>query len=112
MGCNYCRLIYSAQFVGLEAIITAPNMEFQEQRDWVRSAFEPFVFTVSCLGGVLQTQTEANQKVIQFLLKLPYPSSKLGARLRIHCRLPVLQMAFTHLAHSAGLTVCDANQTT
>jgi len=107
IGCNYCRLIYTAQYIGLEAIITAPNMEFQEQRDWVRSAFEPLVLTVSCLGGVLKAQTEANQKVIQFLLKLPYPRSKLGARLRIHCRLPVLQMAFTHLAHSAGLTVCD-----
>jgi hypothetical protein len=73
-GCHYCRLIYTAQFVGLEAIITAPNMEFQEQKDWVRSAFEPLVFTVSCLGGVLKTQTGANQKVIQFLLKLPYPT--------------------------------------
>jgi len=107
MGCTYCRLIYSAQFVGLEAIITAPDSGFQEQSDWVRSAFEPFLFTVSCLGGVLQTQTGANQKVIQFLLKLPYPSSTLGARLRIHCRLPVLQMAFTHLAYLAGLTVCN-----
>jgi DNA-binding CsgD family transcriptional regulator len=109
MGCNYCRLIYSAQCVELEAIIAVPDMGCQEQRDWVRSAFGTLSFTVSCLGGVLHAQTGTNQKVIQFLLKLPYPSSTLGSRLRIHCRLPVLQMAFTHLAHLAGLTVCDTS---
>jgi DNA-binding CsgD family transcriptional regulator len=59
------------------------------------------------MGGVLQTKIGDSQKVIQFLLKLPYPTSTLGALLRIHCRLPVLQMAFTHIAHVAGLTVCD-----
>ncbi len=106
-GCHYCRLIYSAQFVELEAIIAAPNLGFQEQKNWIRSAFGSLLFTVSCMGGVLQTKIGDSQKVIQFLLKLPYPTSTLGALLRIHCRLPVLHMAFTHIAHVAGLTVCD-----
>lgn len=107
LGCTYCRFIYSTHFVELEAIITAPDLGVPEQKDWVGAAFEPLLFTVSCLGGVLQTQTGANRQVIQFLLKLPYPSSTLGGRLRIQCHLPVLQMAFTHLAYMAGLIVCE-----
>jgi DNA-binding CsgD family transcriptional regulator len=107
MGCTYCWLIYGAEFVALEAIVAAPEQASLEQKDWVRSSFKTLFFIVSCLGGVLKTQTGANQRVIQVLLKLPYPSSTLGPRLRIQCRLPVLQMAFTHLAHSAGLTVCE-----
>ena len=91
----------------LEAIVPAPAMTFQKQRDWVQSALGNLFFTVSCLGGVLQTQTDVNQRAIQVLLKIPYPSCTLGCRLQIRCSLPVLQMAFTHLSFLAGLTVCD-----
>lgn len=104
---TYCRLIYGAEAITLEAIAPAPNLAFSRQRDWVRSNFGNLIFTVSCLGGVLQSQTGAEQKVIQILLNLPYPSSTLGPRLRVQCRLPVLQLAFTHIAYAAGVTVCD-----
>ncbi len=107
IGCAYCRFVYNTESVVLEAIVPAPAMTFHKQRDWMQSALGDLFFTVSCLGGVLQTQTDVNQRAIQVLLKIPYPSCALGCRLRIRCSLPVLQMAFTHLSFLAGLTVCD-----
>ena len=61
----------------------------------------------SYLGGVLQTQTSVNQRTIQVVLKVPYSHDKLGEQLRIQCRLPLLQLAFTHLAFLARLRVCN-----
>ncbi len=40
------------------------------------------------------------------VLTLPYPGCVLGPRVGIACESPILQMAFTHLAYLAGLTVC------
>jgi DNA-binding CsgD family transcriptional regulator len=111
MGCSYCRLIYDAEFVALEAIATSPNLTSEEQRHWVRSQFGMLFSLVNCLGGGLQSQTGMNPQMVQVLLKLPYPSLTLGSRLRIQCHLPVLQVAFTQLAHIANLQVCDVTQT-
>ena len=104
MNCTYCRLTYGAEQIFLEAI-SSPSLTPQELRDWTVSALGDLSFAVSCLGGTLQTPTEANQSVVQILLQIPYPCCALGPRLRISCSLPVLQMAFTHLAYLAGLTV-------
>lgn len=107
IGCAYCRLIYDTEAVVLEAIVPAPAISFCEQIDWVQSALGELFFTVSCLGGVLQTQTGVDERVIQILLKIPYPCCALGCRMHIRCTLPVLQLAFTHLSFLAGLTVCN-----
>jgi DNA-binding CsgD family transcriptional regulator len=87
--------------------VPAPNLTLHEQRNWIQAAFGSLVFIVSCLGGALQTHTGINQRGIQILIKIPYLSCTLGHRVRIQCRLPVLQMAFTHLSFLAGLTVWD-----
>jgi len=101
MQCIYGRLSYGSEFISLEAIISA-----QEQTEEMVAAFGDVHFVASFLGGTLQIHAGANQKVMQVLLTVPYPHCGLGPRLRIHCRSSVLQMAFTHLAYLAGLTVC------
>lgn len=102
--CAYCRLIYTAEAVALEAIVPA-SITPQTQ-----PIFGELVFSVSCLGGLLQTQLDINQ-TIQVSIKIPR-SQPSGKRLQIQCRSPVLQIAFTHLAFLAGLTVCEATDET
>ncbi|MDX2215862.1 MAG: LuxR C-terminal-related transcriptional regulator [Oculatellaceae cyanobacterium bins.114] len=110
LNCIYCRLTYSADAVAMEAIISAPE-ESMPTHDWLHSAFGELIFAASCLGGVLQTQQGTHQKVIQVLLKLPYGSCPVGMGIRVQCRSPVLQLAFTHLAYLAGLTVYSTPDT-
>lgn len=100
--CIYGRLTYSATQISLEAIVPTEGT----QTDSVVSAFGDLLFAAACLGGALQIQAGLQQKGVQILLTVPYPSCVLGPRLRIQCRSSVLQMAFTHLAYLAGLTVC------
>ncbi|MEE3717115.1 LuxR C-terminal-related transcriptional regulator [Tumidithrix elongata RA019] len=107
IGCAYCRLIYTASSVALEAIVPAPNLTAQQYGNWIQSAFGELLFAVSCLGGKLNTQTGGSQGGIQVSIEIPYPSCKFGLSLRIRCKRSVLQMAFTHLAFLAGLTICD-----
>ena len=103
--CRQCRLIYDEEAVILEAIAVIPNLSLDQQTDWLRSQFGIVSFMASCLGGQLQSQPGGNQKVLQVLIRLPYARVMLGSRLSIQCRLAVLQLAFTHLAYTAGLQV-------
>ncbi len=103
--CRQCRLIYDEEAVILEAIALITNLSLDQQTDWLRSQFGIMSFMASCLGGQLQSQPGGNQKVLQVLIRLPYPRVMLGTRLSIQCRLAVLQLAFTHLAYIAGLQV-------
>lgn len=112
LECMYCRLTYGAEAVVMEAIVTAPDATTLPIQDWVRSAFGQLIFAASCLGGVLQTHTGANPKVIQVLLRLPYVNRPRGVEVCIQCRSPVLQLAFTHLAYLAGLTLCSTPDAT
>jgi DNA-binding CsgD family transcriptional regulator len=110
LGCSYCRLIYTELSVVLEAIIPARSSTRHDPQKWVQSNLEELFFTVSCLGGVLQTKTGINQRAIQVVLEIPYSENKSSKTIRIKCRLPLLQMAFTHLAFSAGLIVSQDNE--
>lgn len=105
IGCAYCRLIYTAEAVALEVIVATNNLNSHDPENWLRSCLGQLFFLASYLGGGLQTQTSVDQRAIQVALKIPYSASKLGRQLRIQCRLPVLQLAFTHLADLAGLIV-------
>jgi len=106
--CAYCRLVYTEDAVALEAIVpTTTNLTSRNLQDWIESIMGNLFFTVSCLGGVLQTQPSVNQRTIQVVLKVPYVREQLGEPLRIQCRLPLLQQAFTHLAFLAGLRTCN-----
>lgn len=104
--CTYCRLIYIESSVALEAVVPKSSELDQPPEGYIETAFSELYLTVSNLGGVLQTQTSMNQPAVQVRLKIPYPLEQSGERLRIQCRFPVLQLAFTHLAGLAGLTVC------
>lgn len=106
IGCVYCRLIYTEDSVALEAIVPITDSSVTNPKGWIDPILGELFFTVSCLGGVLQTQTRGNQRAIQVVLKVPYTREQLSKQLRIQCRLPVLQLAFTHLAFLAGLIVC------
>lgn len=103
--CAYCRLVYKEDSVALEAIVPTMNLTSCNLNDWIESILGNLFFTVSCLGGVLQTQPSINQRTIQIVLKVPYVREQLGERLQIQCCLPLLQQAFTHLAFLAGLRV-------
>jgi len=105
--CAYCRLIYTQDVVALEAIVPATNLTSCNCKNWIDSILGNLFFTVSCLGGTLQTQPSVNQRTIQVVLKVPYVREQLGEPLQIQCRFPLLQQAFTHLAFLAGLRVCN-----
>lgn len=108
--CRQCRLIYDKEAVMLEAMVVVPNLSLNEQHDWLRSQLGVVSFMTSCLGGQLQTEPGVNQKVLQVLISLPYTKVTLAPRLQIKCCLPVLQLAFTHLAYAAGLQVDEHSQ--
>jgi DNA-binding CsgD family transcriptional regulator len=110
--CAYCRLIYTEDSVALEAIVPTTNLTSRHPKNWIDSILGNLFFTVSCLGGVLQTQPSVNQRTIQVVLKVPYVRELLDEQLQIKCRLPLLQQAFTHLAFLAGLRVCNGTDET
>ncbi|HEY9632802.1 MAG TPA: hypothetical protein V6D14_05320 [Coleofasciculaceae cyanobacterium] len=107
LHCAYSRLVYTDDSVALEAIVPTTNLTSRNPKDWIDSILSNLFFTVSCLGGVLQTQTSVNQRTIQLVLKVPYVREQLGEQLQIKCRLPLLQQAFTHLAFLAGFRICN-----
>lgn len=103
-GCTYCRLVYTETAVALEAIVPTAANE-------VEPAFDRLAAVVAGAGGTLQQADQTGQsrsatsRSLQVALSIPY-DPPLGAALRIECRRSLLQLAFTHLARSAGLTVC------
>ncbi|HEY9700700.1 MAG TPA: LuxR C-terminal-related transcriptional regulator [Trichocoleus sp.] len=107
LGCTYGRLIYSAETVSLEATVPTPTLITSDLEQWLNPVLHELSFTVSCLGGLLQTQTSAHQKAIQVVLSLPHARNQLHEKVQIRCHSPVLHLAFTQLAILAGLTVCQ-----
>ncbi|NDJ19569.1 GAF domain-containing protein [Myxacorys almedinensis A] len=102
LHCIYGRLTYGDDHVSLEAMVS--TREYSP--DKLASPFQELLFATSYLGGTLQINEDAAQKLLQVLLVLPYSNCILGLRLRIRCVSPALQFAFTHLSYLAGLTVC------
>ena len=105
MQCIYCRLTYSTAQISLEAM-ASPSPPTSNNGHHSAAPFDELLFATTCLGGSLQSYAGADQRAAKILLTVPYPGCLLGPRLYIHCGLPVLQLAFTHLAYLAGLTVC------
>lgn len=115
LGCTYCRLLYSAKTVTLEAIVPVTDSDLDPQP--TQAALTNLRLMATYAGGSLH-QIGANQKAIQLSLQVPYPSDSdtdktaIAQRLTIQCRQPLLQAAFTHLALLAGLTPCDTPHST
>lgn len=102
---NYCRLTYAPDTVSLTAVLSAPNLPLEQLPSWIQASFGNLLTTAVCFGGSLQTQADLNQKTIQVLLTLPYPSTQTGLPLYVACRQSLLQTIFTQLAQTAGLQV-------
>ncbi|MFE4106265.1 LuxR C-terminal-related transcriptional regulator [Almyronema epifaneia] len=107
LSCHYCRLTYAAETVVLEAIAKMPEASATTVEAWLRSHFGKLRFEATHLGGTLQTQPRLEQNILSFLLTLPYPNCRIGPPVRIDCQPLLLHTAITHLAHLAGLSVCD-----
>ncbi len=107
LHCAYCRLVYSETMVALTAIVPSFNGNLAAWSGWDSSIFGEINFAITGLGGRLQTQPTSDQRAIQIMLEMPYEVDRSGIQLRIQCRLPLLQLAFTHLAMVAGLTLCQ-----
>jgi DNA-binding CsgD family transcriptional regulator/GAF domain-containing protein len=106
LHCAYCRLVYGETTVALTAIVPSPNGHPTDWNGWDGRMLEEISFAITGLGGHLLTQHTSDQRAIQIRLDVPYEMDQSGLRLRIQCRLPLLQLAFTHLARAAGLTLC------
>ncbi len=106
LKCASCQLTYGSESVTLEAILALPgNLD-----NWLQSAFDTLSRAAACLGGSLHTQPGADPRVLQTIVALPYFTAT-GPLVRIRCRQPVLQLAFTQLAHMAGLSVQHSSET-
>ncbi|NET37060.1 MAG: GAF domain-containing protein [Cyanothece sp. SIO1E1] len=105
LNCSYCRLTYGADDVSLGTIIAQSQVCQEDIQAWIQSEFDDIRLLITWLGGMLRIQSEHQNRMIDFLLKLPAPSCQLELPVYVQCRLPTLQAAFTHLCRSAGLTL-------
>lgn len=76
LDCISCRLIYRADAVDLEALISAPETSVSALQAVLSTHFGQLKLAVACLGGSLQSQTDIYQKVIQVVLSVPYETGK------------------------------------
>lgn len=111
LGGQYCRLIYGADGVVLESSIFP--WDDPAALDLQRSQFSSLSVIAANLGGELQVQSTPQAKGQQVRLQVPYAQTLPALPVRIHCRLSMLQLAFTQLAQLAGLQIClDATDAT
>lgn len=83
LSCHYCRLVYEADLVILEAMLVAPTLSqatekvpnTEEQQH--SAVFQNIVTGATDLGGSFQSQLSANQKVMQIRLALPQQAEAL-----------------------------------
>ena len=127
LRCTYARLTYSDTTVALEAITPSGNCEATvpipvpisvpiptEPADpdtdpeiSISIALAEIHPLVTGLGGILQTQPTSDQRATQITLNIPYAQARSELKLQVLCTSPLLQLAFTHLATTAGLTLCN-----
>jgi len=118
LNCTYCRLSYGVTQIVLEAMVfpdadrPVSNGTKALGTGGAADALGDLRFGISCLGGTLQILSDDHSALLQVVLEVPYPSCPLSLPIRIQCRSPVLQMAFTHLAYLAGLKVCSTTDAT
>jgi DNA-binding CsgD family transcriptional regulator len=105
--CTYARLIYSDSDVVLEAIVPSATPDTLSQLD---RDLADLHLLVTGLGGTWQTQPTPDQRLTQIFLTIPYQTALApsGLSVEIACQAPALQLAFTHLAIAAGLTIGHA----
>jgi DNA-binding NarL/FixJ family response regulator len=72
LDCISCRLIYGVNTVDLEALVSAPESSVAELQTILSTRFSQIKLAVGSLGGMLQSQMNVHQKVIQTFLTIPY----------------------------------------
>lgn len=104
-SCTCARLIYGDAAVLLEAIVSTLST------DAVVSHFCEIQRSVSESGGTLQIQPTLDQRATQINLTVPFNRSgeqtRSGLKLQIQCSTTALQIAFTYLAITAGITLSE-----
>lgn len=70
LSCHYCRLVYEADIISLEAMLAA-NESQTLSKNPPEQIFQDTIATANNLGGTFQSQLGANQKVVQIRLQLP-----------------------------------------
>ncbi|NET47813.1 MAG: GAF domain-containing protein [Merismopedia sp. SIO2A8] len=125
--CHYCRLIYDADRVTLEAIVgdtAAKDRQDHHQEDWTAAiqlgdhyALHPQLDDLSALavwlGGRFTIQHSSQNQVTECLLTLPCPSCQRGPHVLIQSKFPIIQAALTQLTRSAGLSIhCPSHPVT
>ncbi|WP_088892525.1 helix-turn-helix transcriptional regulator [Leptolyngbya ohadii] len=126
LRCAYGRLIYSDTETILEAIVPGLPASPGCADSGVESSLRDVRSIAIGLGGIVQASPTPDQRGIQITLSLPHRNQPIDhqpidhqpissnttgrsrLRLQIHCLSPALQFAFTHLAQTAKLTVCEA----
>lgn len=106
LQCRYCRLMYEATKLILEATVTIPNLIDLNPNTWIQDALENLPFMIFCLGGQWSSHVETNGKTLGLHVQIPY-GGVVTSDLAIHiqCTQPILDSAFRHLAYAAGLKV-------
>lgn len=110
LGCTYCRLLYGLVAVELEALIPVDNTDQTDQAviaGDIQSTLTDVRQAIAYAGGTMDVQQDHSRKTIQVHLAVPYPHCDFTNQICIHCQQSVLQLAFTHLAQLAQLTLCD-----
>lgn len=107
LSCTYCRLVYGLVSVELEAIIPSAHSNSASIPDIIQSTLTDIRRAVTYAGGTMDVQQDPSRKTIQLHLEVPYPRCDFANQLCVQCQQPVLQLAFTHLAQLAQLTLCD-----
>ena len=69
LSCHYCRLVYEADAVTLEAMLAAHSQAASHSPQ--DPTFRDIATTADRLGGTFSTQLGSNQKVVQIRLRLP-----------------------------------------
>lgn len=100
LNCLTCGLTYGDRAVVLSAIVPVAGETFSEEE--LAIALESLSLASACSGGNLTTEIDASGKVLQISLKLPYTRNDSDIPVRVDCRSPVLQLAFTKMVQIAG----------
>lgn len=107
--CRYCRLTYGADAITLAAIAVQADPPVEAAQTWGRSPWEDLRIITTWLGGTLQTQGDSPTGMVEFLLRLPYPTSPAGVAVAVRSQSAVVRTVMTHLCCQAGFQLCDAS---
>ncbi|MEM9220659.1 MAG: LuxR C-terminal-related transcriptional regulator [Cyanobacteria bacterium P01_F01_bin.150] len=117
LHCYYCRLIYKADQLTLEAIVGSTALKETHKKDKDKDGQQPNVplarypqldditSLAIWLGGTFTTQQDDQDQVMECLLTIPFPSCQRGPHILVQSQFPIIQTALTQLSRCAGLSI-------